>query len=259
MTTGEIEWTPELMFGFMDFFLDFKPYSYQRRFLEKCLYYNRVAAKFPRQSGKSHSVAAYSVFKAINTKCTIIIVAPTQTQSGELYGKVRSMATSNAAISKLINKSTETEMTFKNGSRIISLPSGPDGKTIRGFTADIIIIEEAGFMKDLIVNTVITPMIASKGQKGQVIKIGTPWTRNHFYRSIYEDKTYKDSVVSIDWKEVLSEGQYNEDFINEQRIQLTDLEFRTEYGSEFLDDSMAFFPLAILNNCKENYPLFTRT
>ena len=250
------KWTVELVSKFLEFFFKFRPYNYQKRFLDKCLRYNRVAGKWPRQSGKSHTVGGYALFRAITSKVTIIIVAPTQSQSGELYKKIRDMAASSSEVNKQIVKSTETELRFANGSRIISLPSGPEGKTIRGYTADIAIIEEAGFMKDQIVNTVVIPMIASKGKDGQIIKIGTPWVRNHFYRSCYEDKAYENSVVSINWKEVVEVGQYDIQYIEEQKLQLTDIEFRTEYESEFIDDAMAFFPLIILNNCKEDYPLF---
>ena len=251
---NQINWTIDLLIGFFDFYFNFKPHSYQQRFLEKCLTHNRIAGKWPRQSGKSTTVSAYTLFRALTDKVNIIIVAPTQTQSGELYEKIRELAVLNPLINKQIVKDTVTELKFENGSRIISLPSGHDGKTIRGYTADIAIVEEAGQMSDQVVNTVIIPMIASKGINGQVIKIGTPWLRNHFYRSCYEDKGYE--VISIDWKEVVEQGQYDMNFINEQKMQLTDTEFLTEYQSEFIDEISSYFPLSLLEKCKLNYKLY---
>lgn len=248
-----IDWDIDLLCGFFNFYFKFNPHSYQKRFLKKCLNSTRVVGKWPRQSGKSTTVAAYALFKALTSKINIIIVAPTQSQSGELYIKIRDLASSNPLLFKQVIKDTVTELKFANGSRIISLPSGPDGQTIKGYTADIAIIEEAGIMKDLIVNTVIIPMIASKGVNGQVIKIGTPWLRNHFYRSCYEDKGYE--VISINWKEVVEQGQYDMNFINEQKMQLTDTEFRTEYESEFIDEISSYFPLSLLDKCKLNYKL----
>ena len=250
----QIEWNINLLKGFFDFYFNFYPYSYQTRFLESCLNKTRIAGKWPRQSGKSTTVGAYALFRVLTGKITIVIVAPTQSQSGELYEKIRNLAASNPLINKQIVKDTVTELKFENGSRIISLPSGHDGKTIRGYTADIAIIEEAGQMADQIVNTVIIPMIASKGIKGQVIKIGTPWLRNHFYRSCFEDKSY--DVISINWKEVVEEGQYDMNFINEQKMQLTDIEFRTEYEAEFIDEVSSYFPLSLLEKCKINYDLY---
>jgi len=157
----KIEWNIDLVKGFFNFYFNFNPYNYQLRFIEACLQYNRVAAKWPRQSGKSTTVAPYVLFRALTDKITIIIVAPSQSQSGELYEKIRTLAVSNPMLNTLIKKDTATEMIIGE-SRILSLPSGPEGRTIRGYTADIIIVEAAGQMKDQIVNTVITPMIASK-------------------------------------------------------------------------------------------------
>lgn len=246
-------WDIDTVVSFMEFFFNFHPHPYQRRFLEACLNSKRIAGKWPRQSGKSTTVANYVLFKAITSKVSIMIIAPTQSQSGELYKKIRDIAVSNPVIDNLIIKSTETELRFANSSRILSLPCGPDGKTIRGYTADIEILEESGHLKDLIVNTVILPMIASKAD-GQVIKIGTPWIRNHFYRSCFEDKNY--SVVSIGWREVVSAGQYTQEFIDEQKSQLLDIEFATEYDSEFIDDANSFFPTLLLDNCKLTYNLY---
>ncbi len=248
-----IDWNIDNLCSFIEFFFKFKPYSYQKRFLNACLKSKRIAGKWPRQSGKSFIVGGYVLFKAITSpNYSIIIVSPTQNQSGELYEKVRYMAASNPVVNKLIVKSTQTEMKFANGSRIISLPCGPEGRTIRGYTGNIIILEESGHLEDQIVNTVIIPMIAATN--GQIIKIGTPWTRNHFYRSCFEDKNY--TVISIGWQEVVKEGQYTQSFIDEQKIQLLDIEFRTEYNAEFIDDAMSFFPTSILEDCKQTYDLF---
>jgi hypothetical protein len=246
-------WDLESVISFMNFFFGFNPYSYQKRFIEACLKSTRIAAKFPRQSGKSFMVANYCLFKSITSIVSIVIVSPTQSQSDELYNKIRDIAIGNPVINKLIVKDTQTELKFANGSRIISLPCGNEGRTIRGYTADIVILEESGHLKDVIVNTVVIPMLASR-PNGQIIKIGTPWTRNHFYRSCFEDTNY--IVISIDWKEVVAEGQYTQVFIDEQRGQLLDIEFQTEYSAEFFSDANSFFPTSILEECKLSYGMF---
>lgn len=225
---------------FCDFYLRFKPHFYQENFLLACMTHLRVAGKWCRQSGKSFIVASYAIYRCVTDEITIVIVAPTQTQSNELYGKIRDMANNNPRILSLITKMTESEMKFANGSRIISLPSGNDGRTIRGFTCDICIIEEAGVMKDQIVNTVIIPMIASK-PKGQIIKIGTPLTKNHFYTSCFDTKAgYK--IINVDWEDCIKAGQYTKTFIDEQKTSLNDIEFMSEYEANFLDILNSFFP-----------------
>lgn len=243
-----------LIDDFIEFFFDFRLYPYQKKFFIYCLKYNRIAGKWCRQAGKSQTVALYTITKTLlEHNSNIIIVAPTQNQSTELYNKIRDIISNKDNLKILIKKSTESEMKFKNGSRILSLPTGPYGATIRGYTCDTLIIEESGIIKDNIVNTVLIPMIASKGVKGQIIKIGTPLTRNHFYRSVYEDKNYK--VVNVTWKDCVEVGQYNEEFVNEQKASLTDIEFRTEYEGEFIDEISSFFPNYVLENAKMEYEL----
>jgi len=238
---------------FSQFWFKFLLYTYQLSFLKACLTKNRVVAIWPRQSGKSQTVSVYCLFRALLDKIQIIIVAPTQSQSGELYLKIRAMAEENEVIKSQITKSTETEMIFLNGSRILSLPCGPEGKSIRGYTADIVVLEEAGIMKDSIVNTVILPMIAAKKDKGQIIKIGTPLLKNNFYESCF-NKKYE--VIKITWRDCVEVGQYSLDFIEEQKSNLLANEFLTEYEAEFPDDSMSFFTQELINKCIDQFTLW---
>jgi hypothetical protein len=249
----EIEFT--YMLTFMKHYFNFTPYTYQKRFLKECLRSNRISGIWCRQSGKSTSVAAFTLYTCLNTTSSIVIVAPTQSQSGELYEKIRAFMGDNQNVKKYLVKETETEMKFMNGSRIVSLPCGPNGASIRGYTADIEIIEEAGIMKDSIVNNVIVPMIASKKDKGKIIKIGTPLTKNHFYNSCYKDEKYK--VFKVDYKECLDAGVYSQDFIDEQKENLLEIEFESEYNANFITDVNAFFPDELIDKSREDYPLCT--
>ena len=253
LTFEQLKKDPSLAIDFVDFFFGFKLFSYQKNFLKICLHDTRVAGKWCRQSGKSQIVSIYVLLRAMLEKTSIILVSPTQNQSNELFKKVQELVDTNPDIKVLVKQETKQEINFYNGSRIISLPVGFEGRTIRGYTADLLVIEESGIVEDVVVNTVLVPMLASKGDRGQIIKIGTPLTRNHFYRSCYEDNDYM--VVNVIWQDCVKEGQYTQKFINEQKAQLTDIEFRTEYSSEFIDDAMSFFPMAILNLCKKEYSL----
>lgn len=69
-------------------------------------------------------------------------------------------------------KSTRTMIQLKNGSRIIALPCGPDGATLRGFTADLVVMDEAAFMPEDVIASVIFPMLATTN--GTAIMLSTP-------------------------------------------------------------------------------------
>ena len=128
---------------FSQFFFDFWPYKYQEQFLLTCCKQKRVAALWCRQSGKSTSISIYAAYKCLteNNYC-LIIISPSQRQSSELYIKIRKLIERTGDWSRWVISSSQTEISFDNGSRIVSLPCGPEGITIKGFTANTIILEE---------------------------------------------------------------------------------------------------------------------
>ncbi len=251
ITLEQLKTDKQLTYDIIDFFFGFKLHFYQLIFLMICLKYKRIAGKWCRQAGKSQIVSIYITLVSMIEKTSSIVVSPTQNQSNELFLKIKNLINDNKDITPLIKRETQTEIIFTNGSRIISLPCGPEGASIRGYTCDILVIEEAGIMKDLIVNTVLIPMLASKGHNGQIIKIGTPLIRNHFYRSCFEDTNYQ--VVNVIWQDCVKAGQYSRAFINEQRSELTTVEFQTEYEAEFIASNMMFFSPELLDDCVYTY------
>lgn len=253
LTLAEIREDPKLLYDFTECFLNYKPYKYQKRFLENCFGNNRVAGKWPRQSGKSQTVSVYCAVRGLVSSVSIIIMAPTQSQSSEIYLKIRDLFETSEILKPLVARSTATELKLTNGTRVKTLTAGPEGKSARGFTGDIVILEEAQGIKDYIVNAVVTPMIASKKDEGQVIKIGTPMTKNHFYRSCFIDPNYK--VVNVTWQEVVEEGQYSLKFIEEQKANLLDIEFASEYEARFVEEEMAFFPSSLIEDVMLEYKL----
>lgn len=230
-------------------------HKYQIEFLTTCGKEKRVAGLWARQSGKSMCIAAFSLYMClVRNNYKIMIIAPTQQQSTELYQKLRMIAEGSALVRAMISSSTATEIVFHNNSRVKALPCGPEGMTIRGYTADTVIEEEAEGIKDSINSGVIIPMIASKQSYGQVIKIGTPKGKNHFYESCYGKET-KYKLFHNPWQRVLAEGQYDEEFIDEQKKNLTELEFATEYEAKFIEDSDSYFKQRLIDACTEDYIL----
>ena len=221
-------------------FLKFWPFAYQERFLRDCISKDRIVGLWCRQSGKSTSVAAFCIYRVFTLKShNIMIVAPTQQQSSELFLKISTMIRNNPLLQEHVEKHTATELFLKNGSRIKALPSGDQGDTIRGFTANDIIIEESGAMKESIIQSVINPMAGAQ-LNPKIIHIGTPGIKNHFYQAAYGDHS---SFVlhHVPWQTAVSEGRVQEVFINEQKEGITDLAFRQEYCAEFVDEASKFF------------------
>lgn len=242
-----------LLRDFIEFFFGFYLYPYQFRFLKSCLHNKRVTGLWSRQSGKSQTVAIYCLLIAIFDNKHIIIAAPTDTQARLIYEKVTELIEQNEELKTLVIRSIQEETKFKTGSTVKMITVGPFGTTKKGHTADILIEEESQDIKDSIHNSVLMPFLASKKEKGQVIKIGTAKKRGHFYKSCFEDENFK--LFKVKWEEVIEVGQYSLEFIEEQRLNMTDFEFKAEYCSEFIDDVNAYFTLELIDSCMIKYDL----
>lgn len=226
-------------------------YPYQELFLYDCLTKKRVVGAFCRQTGKSLTISILAVCEALkNPNGHIIIVGPTDRQAGELFEKIRNHI-QNAPIKTEVASFTQRQALMKNGCRISAFPCGDTGDNIRGMTGNVVILEESAFIKDSIINQVITPMVAATN--GKIIKISTPFGMNHFYRSFQEDENYASHRYT--WKDAVRVGHFTEEFIEEQRLQCSSLEFQTEYEAAFIPDEDAYFPYALVESCIADYQM----
>jgi len=227
---------------------DFKCKPYQLDFAYDCMNKKRVVAVFCRQSGKTEVTSKVAIMLARKDKRgDVLIFAPTERQTELIANKI------GEAINKMFylshfhcTRKTLSQFTFSNGRSIICMTSAllSEGETLRGFTAGDIILEEAGSIKDSIVQSVIMPMGATTDPT--IIKIGTPRGKNHFYESS-NDPNY--AVHNYDFTYPVACGLIQQSYIDEQRLLSTEIVFRTEYGAEFIADSDAYFAYELINNC----------
>ena len=225
-------------------------YWFQELFLYDCLNHKRVIGLFPRQTGKSMTLAIFCCLEAQTIPDGhIVIIAPTDRQAGEIFLKISGFIMSSK-FAEMVTSSSKREIVFVNGCRISAYPSGDDGGTIRGLTGDVIIQEEASYIKDSIEAEVITPMGAATDAK--IIKIGTPFGKNHYYRSSLDDRW---RLHRIGFQDAIDVGQFTLEFIEEQRNNLTEMQFLTEYDARFIEDSDSYFKSESIQRAIEEYPM----
>lgn len=225
---------------------------YQVKFLNDCWNSKRSVGIFGRQMGKTTIMSAFALYQATQVdKYRILIIAPTDRQAGELFGRLRSVAENSELLKPFIKNSTQREITLSNDSYIRAMPTGDFGHNIRGQTADLIILEESSYIKSEIVGQVIMPMIAATG--GDVIQIGTPFFKNHFYEASLSDK-YK--VHQYDYSHC---PRITKEFIEEQEANLTRTEFTMEYLAQFIDETDCYFPRELVDFATEDYNLEEHT
>lgn len=221
--------------------LDFHPFAYQMRMLEDPS--KNIIVCAARRVGKSLIMAAKALWFAFtHPKTSTLIVAATQRQSMLMFDKLLDFIESREFLKESVLRKTRTLIKFTNGSRIVALPCGRSGKTLRGESADLVIIDEAAFVPEEVILSVMMPMLATTD--GTLILISTPYDREHFfYRAFHMPLFSKYKFKTSD--NPLVKKQY----LDHQLEMLGERRFKQEYLAEFVDDESTFFPMKLLRPC----------
>jgi hypothetical protein len=187
-----------------------------------------------RQSGKSTACALASLHTALFAAGLVVIVSPSQRQSGEMIRTIRGF------IGHLGLKLDESalKIEFDGGGRIVALPGSE--RTVRGLSAaSLVIIDEASRVDDeLLVAT--RPMLATTN--GRLIALTTPaGRRGWFYEAWHSDTDWLRIKVSAS-----DCGRISAEFLREELKVLGAQRFSEEYQLAFIDNNEAVFPSAII-------------
>jgi len=228
---------------FVEHYIGVDPFEYQKDFMDNDS--DRKAFVSGRQVGKSRSVAWYALWRAVTySGSEILITAKAQRQSMELFNQVKKeMRISDISSEDWgVASDTRTEIVFDNGSRIVCLPVGRDGSNIRGYGTDLVIVDEAAFVKDEIFQEVLAPMLAVGD--GTFILLSTPFGKKGFLYEKFNDPDWYHQQVPTS-----ANPMVDEKFIEEQRNQLTSTQFKQEILGQFVESSDSFFTRDELMNC----------
>lgn len=232
---------------FVEHYIDEEPFDYQREFMDNDS--SRKAFVSGRRVGKSRTAAWLALWKALTfAGAEVLVTAKAQRQSMEMFNQIQSEMR-NAAIDQDqwgVVRSTRTELNFDNGSRILALPVGRDGSNIRGYGSkdNMIIVDEAAFIDDAIFQEVLSPMMAVGG--GSFILLSTPFGKKGFLYQRFNDADWYTMQVPSSVNPLI-----DDDFIDEQRTNLTTTQFKQEILGQFVESADSFFTRDELLNCAE--------
>lgn len=214
-----------------------------------------------RQSGKSMVSGFGCVLRCLQKpKSIVLIVSPTERQSKKLAKDFCLNAAQDCPlIKKEISRVAEPEIHFRNGSKIVYLPLGSDGRNCRSISADWILVDESSFVLNdtEVFAGVLYPMLATK-EHGKMLLLGTPNGRGeNFFWKCYNNPDF--TVHCVRYPEVVKSGLIKQSFIDFQRKNIDDLIFRREYNCEFIDDATSYFSSELVHQCIEDYKLFSES
>jgi hypothetical protein len=186
-----------------------------------------------RQSGKSTIASVAAVFLAnFIRNSLIILVSPSQRQSGELYRKCRE-AMKQTVIPIELEEDNQLSCQMSNGSRIVSLPGTE--KTIRGYSGATLIIEDESSRVDDELHYTVRPMLAVS--RGKHILMSTPFgKRGHFFEAWESGGDRWERIKFTAWEN----PRISKEFLEEER-KSGKWWFAQEYECEFMDSIDSIF------------------
>src|SRR4030042_4221511 len=186
---------------FFEQIIGFKPYAYQKEFIQMFKNNQFTAARWCRQSGKTFIIAALRLWYATtHLDSAIGIVGPSWRQTKRILSRISFFT--HKLPPGIVFKPQKTQIHFTNGSTIEAFPNNPE--TIRGPTLHVVYADEFNFVPtdhehyDAILYTLGTT-------DGKFVCSSTPWHTDSVFFKIFNHKNfgeYKTSHVTI--KQTLS-------------------------------------------------------
>ena len=237
---------------FARWLLGFNPTDYQARLLRDNS--KRVVVRWCRQSGKSTTLAVKALWFAVfHPNTTTLIVSPSLRQSVNLRDIVAGLIgrMPEDARGMVVCRVLRTTIYFWGDSRIVALPANPE--TLRGYTAHMILVDEADFFQDpeTIFYGTLYPMLTSTD--GWLIVSSTPWSKKGFFYKICHSNLFSQHVVG--WVDAVKAGIAKREVVEEAKTTLPPELFKREYLCEFVEDSDVFLPSDLIAKCVDSKPL----
>lgn len=208
----------------------------------------RAAIKTTTQYGKSEVASIALLTVAVERRERILIIAPSEKQAGIIMGKVIDHLFDHPFITGMVDYQTtgnierlkeeksKKRITFKNGSEIMCLTAQAssvtkEAKNLMGFGATIVLIDESALIPDTMFSKILR-MVGGmkKGKVGKIIQLSNPFEDNHFGKA-FNNKRYE--TLSINWKTALREGRITQEFLNEAREDMSELDWLIFYEVKF--------------------------
>jgi len=209
----------------------FTPYKAQQTFIDKFVVTDDLFGTLvaPRGSGKTLAAINFAMYWGLQKKNQKLgWCSPTFSQSKSVLDQIV------AAAPDLVESSNRMEavITFINGSTIKFL-SSDSADNIRGFRFTHLILDEAAYIKDSVISTILLPTLNPNGKK--CLLVSTPAGKNHFFTWYM-----KEDVISH--RITLEECPYiSQTLLDEAKSSLPADIYAQEYLAQFVDSANDVF------------------
>jgi hypothetical protein len=187
----------------------------------------------PRQTGKSRSLAVLALHRAFRSPgVRVLVVSAGEDAARRLLTEVRSVATGSPLLAGSVVDELSALVTLSNGSEIRSVPASE--RAIRGWTVDLLIIDEAASVEDDLILGAALPTTAARPE-ARIVLAGSPLLASGaFYDFATRGWGGSEHVASFRWR--LADAVWiSADTVASLSESLTPARLRAELGAEFID------------------------
>ena len=215
-----------------------------------------------RQIGKTFILSLKAALRLLEKKTTILVVSLTEDQAKLIISMILTTLEeqNRNMIKKGKDKPTQNKIELKNGSRVLARPVGLTGDSVRGFTGDVLIIDEAARMSEAAF-AAARPVLLSTG--GEIWLCSTPFgKKGYFYESFLNTERFtvfhkssveviKNRPISSAW--TIEKRERGIKFLEDEQKSMSRTRFGQEYEGLFMEDLQQFFSDELILKCMSNH------
>lgn len=205
-----------------------------------------------RQVGKTTIMSRKAArFMLQHPNSQIIVVSLTEDQAKLMIIMIQDYLQRNhpRKVRKNMRYTNQTKVTLVNGSCVIARPVGTTGDAVRGFTGDVLIIDEASRMPELVFEA-SKPTLLTTG--GRIWMCSTPFGKQGYFYDCFLNKHNRFKVFHISSEEVIQnrpvragwteeKKQLAIEHLEQEKKDMSELQYGQEYLGLFLDDLRRFY------------------
>lgn len=214
-----------------------------------------------RQIGGTFTFSRKAAMRLVSQKgCRIIVSSITEEQAQLVIVMVLDYLESHYP--KLLKKpysrnQTKSIINLTTGSSIKSRPVGATGNSIRGFTGDILYLNEVSRMPEFVLEAAKAILLTTDGE---IWMDSTPFGEGTYFHRAFINKAniwkvfyhtseevMKNRPISETWTQRQRDGAFRT--LKEEREEMTKLQYQQEYLGLFVGGIQRFFPDELIDSC----------
>ena len=181
-----------------------------------------------RQCGKSTATSILAGRTALDIPNSFILIGAYVVDQAQLiFRKIKEYILAKAK-NQIVGHVTLNFLELKNGSKILCRPVGDTGDGMRGYSATMLILDEAAFIPNRAWEA-IEPTISVT--KGRTIILSTPQGKKGFFYKATINPNYE--TVQVSARDC---PRHTKKFLDQKQNEMSPVAFATEYLGEFIDD-----------------------